>query len=118
MNRYPPFFGDGTRPRSDFLGYHYGGPSAYGWTVFALQLVIVLGIVWLVASLLLGGRLGRGQPAAAAAGPVLPPRAGDDALTVLRMRYAKGEIEREQYLLATADLGGEAETETPTPPPS
>lgn len=112
MNRYPPFFGDG--PRNDFLGYHYGGPSAYGWTVFALQLVIVLGIVWLVASLLLGSRLGR-KPAAAAAGPVLPPRAGDDALAVLRMRYAKGEIERDQYLQATADLGGEAK---PPPPPA
>jgi uncharacterized membrane protein len=115
MNRYPSF-GDG--PGRDFLGYHYGGPSAYGWTVFALQLVIVLGIVWLVASLLLGGRLGRGRPAVAAAGPVLPPRAGDDALAVLRMRYARGEIERDQYLQATADLGGETETEPPPPPAS
>jgi uncharacterized membrane protein len=108
MNRYPPF-GDGAR--SDFLGYHYGGPSAYGWTVFALQLVIVLGIVWLVASLLLGGRLGRGKPAAATAGPALPPRRGDDPLAVLQMRYAKGEIEREQYLQASADLGGGQESE-------
>jgi uncharacterized membrane protein len=116
MNRYP-FFGDG--PRNDFLGYHYGGPSAYGWTVFALQLVILLGIVWLVANLLLGGRLGRGRPAAAVAGPVLPSHAGDDdALAVLRMRYAKGEIERDRYLQATADLGGRAETEPPPPAPS
>ncbi len=110
MNRYPPF-GDG--PGRDFLGYHYGGPSAYGWTVFALQLVIVLGIVWLLASLLLGGRLGRGKPAAATAGPALPSRRGDDPLAVLRMRYAKGEIEREQYLQASADLGGGDESEPP-----
>jgi uncharacterized membrane protein len=110
MNPYPPF---GNGPGRDFLGYHYGGPSAYGWTVFALQLVIVLGIVWIVASLLIGGRLGRGKAAAAAAGHVPASRAGADPLAVLRMRYAKGEIERDQYLQASADLGGSPESEPP-----
>ena len=43
----------------------------------------------------------------AAAGP------HEDALTIVRMRYARGEIDREQYLQTTADLGGAGHTADP-----
>lgn len=39
---------------------------------------------------------------------------GDQALDALRLRYANGEITREEFLQATEDLGGPA---PPAPPP-
>ena len=104
----PPF--RGGRP-DGVLVYHHGGPGALGWTIFALQLVVVLGIAWLLASLLLG-RLVR-RPALAAA-PATGSTGGP--LETLHMRYARGEIDRDAYLQARSDLGGEPEhpSEQPT----
>jgi putative membrane protein len=43
----------------------------------------------------------------------------DDALDAVRMRYARGEMTREEFLQAHEDLGGgTAPTPPPTPPPS
>ena len=79
-----------------FFEFGHAGPGAIGWAIFALQLVIVLGVVWLVVSLL-AGRLGhRSTPAVAAA---------DGPLETLHMRYARGEIDRDAYLQARTDLG-------------
>jgi uncharacterized membrane protein len=79
-----------------FFEFGHAGPGAIGWAIFALQLVIVLGVVWLVVSLLAGNLGRRATPAAAAAvGP----------LETLHMRYARGEIARDEYLQARADLG-------------
>ena len=87
--------------------YHHGGPGPLGWTVLALQLLLVLGVAWLLASLVLG-RIGR-RPAVAAAAP---PARESLPLEALHMRYARGEIGRDEYLQARSDLGGE-----PYPPP-
>ena len=97
----PPYGGGRGFGGSGFLTYHEGGPGALGWTVFALQLVLVLGVAWLLASVVLRGRPGRRAPAAplAAAGP------SGDPLGVLKMRYARGELGRDEYLQASADLG-------------
>jgi putative membrane protein len=38
---------------------------------------------------------------------------GDEALQALRLRYARGEMTREEFLQATEDLGG-----SPPPPPA
>lgn len=99
-----PFRGgmDGT---DGMFGYHHGGPGPLGWTIFALQLLLVLGVAWLLASLLVG-RLGR-RPAVAA------PAASGGPLETLHMRYARGEIDREAYLQARADLGGGLEPQEP-----
>lgn len=40
----------------------------------------------------------------------------DDALTTVRMRYARGEMTRDEFLQAHEDLGG-APTQLPPPPP-
>lgn len=95
MHPYP-FRGDGP---GDGLGFHHGGPGAIGWTVFALQLLLVLGIAWLVASTLLN-RAGR-RPAVAAG-----PAAAGGPLEALQLRYARGELARDEYLQARADLDG------------
>jgi uncharacterized membrane protein len=100
MDTSPPFGrgfgGDGV------FTYHEGGPGAIGWTVFALQLLLVLGVAWLLVSVFLGSRVGRQRPTATATagGPVV-----DDPVGVLRMRYARGELDRDAYLQAASDLG-------------
>jgi uncharacterized membrane protein len=40
--------------------------------------------------------------------------AGDEALAALRLRYARGEMTREEFLQANEDLGGP--DQPPTPP--
>jgi uncharacterized membrane protein len=97
----PPFRGPGG---DGVLVYQHGGPNAFGWTVFALQLVLVLGVAWLIASMLIG-RLAR-RPASA---PAAPAGRASEPLETLNMRYARGEIDRDAYLQARSDLGGAPE---------
>ena len=63
------------------------GMAVFGWVFMAL---VVVAIVWLVRSVGQGG----GQPVRRS------------ALDVLDERYARGEIERDEYLERRADLGG------------
>ncbi len=104
MNMHHPF----DDPRGGFLVSHHGGPGALGWTIFALQLVLVLGVAWLAASTLAGVLARRRSPASAGADTA----ATADPLEMLRMRYARGEIGRDEYLQARADLGGARDDET------
>lgn len=92
MNPHPPFSNPGG---PGIFGPHQGGPGPgpLGWTLFALELVAIAGIAWLLASMVLGRR-GR-RLAVAGAAP----------LELLHMRYARGEVSREEYLQAREDLG-------------
>jgi uncharacterized membrane protein len=81
-----------------FYGPHHGTP-VLPWLFFVVFVVLVA----LAAYALVRGF----RPAVPAA--VAPPEG--DALAVLRLRYARGEISRDEYLQATTDLGG-------APPPS
>jgi uncharacterized membrane protein len=102
MNEYP------FDHRGDPLVlYHHGGPGALSWTIFALQLLLLVALAALLASAFAGSRWGR-RPA-----PAGGPARSADPLEVVRLRYARGEIDRDQYLLATRDLGGHAEGEAP-----
>ena len=105
MNENPPFRGFGYPNQT--LVVHHGGPGPWGWTIFALQLVLIAGVAWLLVSMLLG-RLGR-RSAATVTGPA--PAAPNAPLELLNLRYARGELGRDDYLQARADLGGE-----PAPP--
>ena len=75
---------------------------AWGWALLwllfgvALIVLVVLAIAWLVRSLRAGGT-----------GPIgdVSPASARDALD---MRYARGEISREEYLQARRDLEGPA----------
>lgn len=71
------------------------------WLVpILLVVLVVLLVVWLVS-----------RTAARPASPApLPPR--DGALDQVRMRYARGEIDREAFLQLARDLGG------PSAPPT
>jgi uncharacterized membrane protein len=81
----------------------WGGPLHV--IVFLLLLaLLVAGAVWLVRY------FSRGGLAPAAAGPALMPSGSagpDPAVAALRMRYAKGEVSREDFQHAMEDLVGE-----------
>ncbi len=80
--------------------------------MFFLLLIalLVVGVVWAVRRLSPPVAAQAAVPAA-----VLAPAPGDDpAVATLRMRYAKGEVSRDDFQNALADLTG-AVTTTPWP---
>jgi putative membrane protein len=77
----------------DGWGYGYGFGLAHMIIWVIILIAIVVGIIWLVRSLAAsGGRQG------------LPRRSA--GLDVLEERYARGEINRDEYLQKKRDLGG------------
>ena len=111
MNDHMPF-----QNRGDFMfgpAGHHGGTGALAWTIFALQLLLLLGLALLVARAFAGSRLHTWNRAVPAGGPP-PPMPAHDPLEVVRMRYARGELDREEYLAAVRDLGGTPADEAPT----
>jgi putative membrane protein len=76
--------------------YHHGTP-VLGWLLFAALLVLIALLVYALA---------RGLRPAGVAGAPPPPPAAADALSVLRLRYARGEISRDEFLQAESDLSG------------
>lgn len=86
-------YGPGWGMMGDW-GYGYG---VYGWIHMIIWLVILIaiiaGVVWLVRSM------------AGSAGQHLPPRRVS-GLDVLEERYARGEINRDEYLEKKRDIAG------------
>lgn len=80
-----------------------------GWWLGGLVLVLMmllLGalVVWAVVRL---SRVGPASASAAAPPPPAPPAPPRDAaLEEIRLRYARGEIDRERFQQQLADLGG------------
>ena len=101
----PPFFRGGG-------GFeHHGGVGGLAWAIFALELLMLAGL----AVLLVRAFAWRPRPA----GPRFARRHGAaDPLELVRYRYARGELTRDEYLQATRDLGGEADAPTEELPPS
>lgn len=76
---------------------HGGDPHVLGWLIFAVLLgLLVLAVVYAFTRMGVGART-RLAPAA--------PAQLDDPLGILRMRYARGELSREEFLQASEDLG-------------
>ena len=85
--------------RYGFMQDHHD-PHVLAWLFFFLLLALVIvALAWLV--LRLTGRLPEQRPVAAATG-------GDAALETVRMRYARGEIDHDEFARLTAGLGGGA----------
>jgi putative membrane protein len=85
-----------------------GGNGMDGWgsAVWVVIMLAVLALIVVGVVLLVRGTLGRheaGQPAQAQG---LTPPASGSALQVLEERYARGEIDREEFLQRKADLQG------------
>jgi hypothetical protein len=115
MNIQPPDNFRGGRPfffpnGGGFEGHH-GGPPALAWVIFALQLLMLAALaVLLVRAFTQRGPRFAGPPAGVRRFKMRP--GPPDPLTHVRMRYANGEISRDEYLQVTRDLGG-----TPESPP-
>lgn len=71
-------------------GYGWFG----GWPMIILWIAIIVGIVFLIKWIMDSNR---GQNQA---------RTGEDPLEILKIRYAKGELTKEEYEAMKADLKG------------
>src|SRR5207245_7964133 len=104
MHRFGPVWG---LPRRDLWWYGFGHVI---FTVVLVALAVALA-VWLTNSQ-------RRRSSAPPANPLLPPPGTppvhpmppgfDAALNEARMRYARGELSREDFLRISEDLGGPA----------
>ena len=94
------------------------GGGGLGWVIFVLLLLLVLVVVAQLA-MSLARRPRFGGPMHMQGGQHGPPGGKHwgrpDPLSVARMRYANGEIGRDEYVQLAQDLGGEAEP-PPAPP--
>jgi uncharacterized membrane protein len=103
--------------------FHEGGFGREGGALGVIVLLVLLALV--VVGAVLVFRALRGRPVLAGAGAALGLGAGaagtmhhahDPALAELRLRYARGEVTRDEYLQRVADLSGTVPPAPPTPP--
>lgn len=87
---------------------HGGGWWAVGALLWLLVLAAAVAGVVFLALRASGRPIGGGRPAPA--GPAVDPAASE-----LRLRYARGEVGRDEYLRTAADLGV-AVPDEPAPP--
>ena len=81
-----------------------------------LLLVVLIGvIVWGVLRLSSAGALATAGAGSRPGAPVTPagPPPRDQALEALRVRYARGELDRTDFLERSADLGGPPNPDAP-----
>jgi uncharacterized membrane protein len=83
----------------------------FGWLMPILFLAVVAGlVVWIVL------RTTRRPPAPAVAGGWVPRFGPDPAVEHARMRYARGELSRQDYLRVREDLTPGGPAVAPPPP--
>jgi uncharacterized membrane protein len=74
------------------------GHRGVGFVLLVILLILVAALIGYVAARL---TVGRGS-----APPPAVPEVSDEPLALLRLRYARGEIDRDSFLQASSDLGG------------
>jgi len=117
--RGPTPGGGGRGPFGPFGPRRFDHHGGWEWAHALLGLLLVAAIVALIVFLLM--RLFERQRPAAAAGPTYaPPRPPaafvDPALAELRLRYARGEVSRDDFLRISTDLGAPPPPPPPAPP--
>lgn len=96
-----------------------------GWVLWILLTVafwalVVMAVIWLVRNITGRGHVDRrfgGGPGVAAYGPVGPPHVASSAEQILGERYARGEIDENEYRTRLAVLRGEPSAGQGTAPP-
>jgi hypothetical protein len=114
-NQYPRFPGGQGFGYGPALRVHeHLGNTPLQWATFSLVLLIALTLGALIVARAAGG--GRQRHF----GPrmMMRGRGGPDPFDVLRMRFASGQISREEYLQATSDLAADAPTQPQPEPPA
>ncbi|MFG1346473.1 SHOCT domain-containing protein [Ancylobacter sp. VNQ12] len=81
-------------------GMYWNGMMGWGWTLFHGVFTLLLLIVGILAAVALVRFISGGRDH-----PPSPDRRSR-ALDFLEERYAKGEIDREEYLQKKGDIGG------------
>jgi hypothetical protein len=83
-----------------------------GWLMPLLMLLVVAGVtVWAVARLTNERRPAPAGPTPPVTPPVAPPSPPDAALERARMRYASGEMPRDEFVRLSRDLGAPIDRE-------
>ena len=98
-------------------GYGWSGPGMLMMTLSTLLWLALIGVlIWAVLRM----TKGRAPAGAVAFAGQVPSPAGppDAALERARMRYAQGEIGRDEFLQVSRDLGGGEPTPPAAPPPA
>ncbi|MBI4786313.1 MAG: SHOCT domain-containing protein [Chloroflexi bacterium] len=81
-------------------GFGFGGTMLLGGLVMvAFWALVIGGAIWLVVTLARSGQSSTGGPASTGARP-----AGQTPLDILKLRYANGEITKEQFEEQKRDL--------------
>jgi putative membrane protein len=81
--------------------YGYGLGSGFGFFGGFFMLIFWVLIIWLIVSLVRGGgHFGKGCCGMGSEGE----KKGDSAMDILRQRYAKGEITKEEFEKMKQDL--------------
>jgi uncharacterized membrane protein len=115
MNRHQGFLGPMMR-HGDVFGnqqhLHDTGTSSVEWAILGLAIAILLGVTLLLADRCRHRRHHRHMGWD-------HPGGFDKPLAIVRMRYSRGEMSREEYQQALEDLGASPEQKTvpaATPP--
>ncbi|HEV7133192.1 MAG TPA: hypothetical protein VGN27_05620 [Gaiellaceae bacterium] len=93
--------------------FHQGG-GGFHWAIFVLLLLLVLLVAAQLAATLLRPRHRGPMWKLRHQGPG-PWGGPPDPVAFARMRYARGEIDRETFVQLTQDLGGEPGAPPPAP---
>ncbi len=114
MNTYPPFQGRGFGSGGSMAVHLHQGNTSLEWATFALVVLLVLMFgAYLIATY--AGRSRRRHHRGVFFGGPRGFGGRPDALEVLRMRFASGQMSRDEFLQATGDLTATIE---PPPPPA
>jgi putative membrane protein len=81
------------------MGFGLGGMLFGGLIMLAFWVLVIVGVIWIVAT------LARGSSTGAPRTNTGVPATGPTTLDILKARYAKGEITKEQYEEMRHDLG-------------
>jgi uncharacterized membrane protein len=110
-----PVSGAGRFAGPFFVERH--GPTWLTTLHAILPFVVLIAVAALVVWVVLRLSADRGRLAPQAAGWTGPPAIRtDSALEEVRMRYARGEIDRDEFVRRSNDLGGMPIEPTPPPP--